>query len=182
MEMNDDELLEGLKSHNERCYQEIVKKYTRYVVAVVSKVAGNQLNTYEKEEVSWEVFVKTWEQAEKINLYHNTLKNYLGVVARNLTINTIRDKGKHLEKSLEMAYINGKSAEEEFVIKDTLQRVGRFISSTKELDKEIFIRRYFYLEKVRDIATHLGMNEKAVSARIARLKEKLEDALERGEC
>lgn len=180
--MEDYELLQGLKLHDEMCYNQIVKKYTKYVVAVVSKVAGNQLNTHEKEEISWEVFVKTWEQAEKIQLENNNLKNYLGVVARNLTINIIRDKGKDLEKSLKLEYISCKSAEEEFVIRDTLKRVGKFISRTKEPDKEIFIRRYFYLEKVRDIAVHLNMNEKAISARIARLRKKLEDALEKGEC
>lgn len=42
-----------------------------------------------------------------------------------------------------------------------------------EPDREIFIRRYFYLEKVRDIASRLNMQEKAVTARIRRAKDKL---------
>lgn len=177
--MNDEELLQGLKVHNEMCYEAIVKKYTRYVVAVVSKVGGKSLTPQEKEEISWEVFVKVWEQAERINVHNHSLKNYLGVVARNAAINAMRNKGTYIEKSLETEYIRSKSAEEEFMIQDTLARVSTFIRRAKEPDKEIFIRRYFYLEKVKDIAHRLNMNEKAVSARILRFRKKLEDALEK---
>ncbi|MGL6173318.1 MAG: RNA polymerase sigma factor [Cellulosilyticaceae bacterium] len=178
--MSDYELLQGLKIHDEVCYKKIVQQYTRYVAAVVSKVAGNQLSVREREEISWEVFVKVWEHAEHIEVYNHSLKNYLGVVARNLTLNTLRKTKKMADSSLEIEYIHCKSAEDEYLILDTLQQIENFVSRSKEPDREIFMRRYFYLEKVKDIANALNMSEKNISVRIARFKKKLIEALEKG--
>lgn len=42
-----------------------------------------------------------------------------------------------------------------------------------KLDREIFIRRYFYYEKIEDIAKRKGLTRQAVDSRLFRMRAKL---------
>ena len=55
------------------------------------------------------------------------------------------------------------------------------LNTLPEPDREIFIRRYFYMEKIIDIAEVLHLNVQTVGTKLFRGKKKLERALkERG--
>lgn len=59
--------------------------------------------------------------------------------------------------------------------------VRQTVSELSEPDREIFIRRYFYCERVRTIALRLGLSPKAVENKLFRGKQKLKALLmERG--
>ncbi|BFH63459.1 hypothetical protein PAJ34TS1_40510 [Paenibacillus azoreducens] len=102
----------------------------------------------------------------------------MAVTARNHTLNALRKKSEYLEEALEHDYIVYPSAEELAMIRRERDEINDLVRNLGEPDREIFIRRYFYLEKVRDIALRLGMQEKAVTARIHRAREKLRINLE----
>lgn len=71
--------------------------------------------------------------------------------------------------------------EEEIAIKSDVEVVQDIINQMGEPDKEIFIRRFFLLEKVKEIATYLKLTEKNVENRIYRGRKRLKQALiERG--
>lgn len=51
--------------------------------------------------------------------------------------------------------------------------IRQVIESLPEPDDEIFIRRYFYFEKIIDIARALNMKEQTVTTKLHRGKQKL---------
>lgn len=50
----------------------------------------------------------------------------------------------------------------------------------EEPDKSIFILRYFYFEKIKDISSRLGLSPKKVENCLYRQKDKLKKALIEG--
>ncbi|MNO99479.1 RNA polymerase factor sigma-70 [compost metagenome] len=171
--MDDKELLLGIQRKNEKYYEILVDKYIRYVGAIALKISGNRLNMHDIEEICSDVFIKLWNIADRITLTGDSLKPYIAITTRNTTLNVLRSKKITLEDELEETILTRDSTENVVILNEEKNIIKSVITSLKEPDREIFIRRYFYMEKVKDIATKIGMNEKAVSARISRAKETL---------
>jgi len=175
--MEDKALLEGLSRKDPLCFEALIERYSRYIAAVVAKVAGGRFNPYDVEEITSDVLVKQWTGGHKIQLRGDSLKPYLAITARNHTLNALRKK-QRVEEELENDYIASPSAEDQVFMRHESEKINDMVQDMGEPDREIFIRRYFYLEKVRDIAKSLNMQEKAITARILRAREKLRIKLE----
>jgi RNA polymerase sigma-70 factor (ECF subfamily) len=171
--MDDKELLLGIQHKNEKCYEILIDKYVRYVGAIALKISGDRLNMYDIEEICSDIFIKLWNIANKITLTGGSLKPYIAITTRNTTLNVLRSRKINLEEEFEEVVLIKESPENVVILNEEKKIIKSVIASLKEPDREIFIRRYFYMEKVKDIAAKIGMNEKAVSARISRTKEML---------
>ena len=60
---------------------------------------------------------------------------------------------------------------------DALFEFNNMVNEMEEPDRMIFIRRYYYVERIRCIAEAVGLSEKAVERRLARGRARLRDAL-----
>lgn len=60
--------------------------------------------------------------------------------------------------------------------RDELETIKKEINNFKELDKKIFIQRFFLNKSIKDIAKDFNMTPKAVSLRILRGRKKLSSA------
>ena len=67
--------------------------------------------------------------------------------------------------------------ESELSRKRNREIVRQTVSELPEPDREIFIRRYFYCERVKAIALRLGLSPKAVENKLFRGKQKLKALL-----
>lgn len=179
--MDDREILSGLKEQDEQAYEELMNKYARYVGAIVVKIAGERLNIQDIEEICSDAFIKIWFSSGSIRITGEDLKGYIGVTTRNLTLNALRKKQKASADELEEDKIRYRSAEEAALIGEEMEALKEAMRSMPPLDREIFIRRYFYLERVMDIARDKGLNEKTVSTKLSRARQRLQLAIdERG--
>ena len=179
--VNEKELLEGLKQDDLACYEQLIDRYSSYVVAVVSKVADGQLGHGDIEELCADVFIKLWDKRKSLTIGEGKLKAYIAALARNKTINLLKVKGKGISIPLEEDFIDYTSPESEVLRQEESQLVNEVIATLPEPDREIFIRRYFYMEKVVDISRRLGINVATVGTKLFRSKKKLEATLrERG--
>ena len=181
--VDDLQLLEGIKDKKAPCYEILIDRYIRYVTVVVSSVSKNNLSTQDIEEISADVFIKIWTNAEKISLKGETLKPYIAKMARNMTINKIRkiSNGEILPLDEDIISTSDATPAERVISLQNTQIINESINGLDEPDREIFIRRYFYLEKIAEIAGKLGINENTVATKLARSKKRLKDLLfERG--
>lgn len=177
--MDDQTLLIGISKGDEGSYLELVQKYSRYVAAVCIRVAKGQLQKEDIEEISADVFAKVWEFGVSIQPVEGSIKHYLGVMARNHTINKLRVEGKQLTLYLEdnSTDTTKPSVEDDLVVKEEQSLIKEAIEEMGEPDGEIFIRRYFYLDKTKDIAKAMGMKESTITTKLSRGKKKLGDLL-----
>lgn len=180
-------ILEGICRGEQDAFRRLFDKYGTYVVAVTVKVAGGALQEQDIEEISSDVFAKLWKKGAELRLSNGSLKNLIGVMARNCTLNALRSKNRSLTDQLDEETVScpsafGPSAEDRYIERETAAALWKVINALDKLDRELFLRRYFYLERVADIARDKEMNEKTVSSRLARARQKLRDAIgKRGE-
>lgn len=179
--MNENEFINRLRHNDLQCYEQLINIYSPYVITVICSVSAGQLSHADIEEICADVFIKLWDKRETLNIAEGKFKAYIATMARNKTINTLKVKGKNIGIPLEENFIDYTSPESEVLRKEEGKLINEVIAMLPEPDREIFIRRYFYMEKVVDISKRLGINVATVGTKLFRSKKKLESALkERG--
>lgn len=176
--MNDENLINLLKKNPSKGLSCAIDEYGGLVKTVVVRIIGYE-NRQDAEECISDVFVELWKSIDNFDSSKGMLKNYIISIARFVSINKLNRKmsKKELipleENDLQLEFdmddhvagsINRK------IIKDT-------IYSLPQPDKDIFIRRYYLYEAVKDIAQSLGVSAKTVENKLYRGKERLKAAL-----
>ena len=182
--MTDQELLKLLKQNPE---QGIHKLMTIYGGAI-STICRNFLYDCDEadiEEAIADTFIHFWKHRDKFELKENySLKSYLYAIARN-TAKDLRRKNQKAEifsmEELSLELPSNYHLENEVEHKRCEAVLHTCLEEMKEPDKSIFLYRYFYGYKVKEIAQMLSLTAKQVENILFRGKEKLrKDLLERG--
>lgn len=178
--MEDEKILRGLRVDDLKCYEALMDTYSRYVAAVVIRVAGDRLTNEDVEELCADVFIKLWRERRSLVIEGAKLKSYIGAMARNRTLNKLRDRFIEV-LPLDEDGIDYETPEGCLIASEGKVVLNEVINTLPEPDREIFIRRYFYMEKMNEIAQRLGINAQTVGTKLFRGKKKLEKGLrERG--
>ena len=172
--MNDTKLVNLLKNNPTKGLEAAVKQYTGLVKTIVVRIIGYD-NQQDVEETVSDVFVELWKSIDNFNPKKGQLKSYIISIARFLSINTYNRKIiKHnlipleeddLEFDMDLDNEVSKSINKE-IIKNT-------IINLPYPDKDIFIRRYYLFETVKEIASYLNLTPKTVENKLYRGKDKL---------
>ena len=72
---------------------------------------------------------------------------------------------------------SGMSVETELDAKELGASINRFLSSLSKEDRFLFVRRYWYADSVRELATMTNGSPNRISVRLFRLREKLRNTL-----
>ena len=179
--MQDGEIIELYFARDERAIAETASKYGRYC----TKIALNLLeDLFESEECVNDTYMRTWNTIPPTR--PNIFKAFLAKITRNLALDRITEKnaqkrgGRVLESLDELSECV--SSEEEvtdpIMLGETAELINRFLAGEGELSRVIFVRRYFYLDSVKDIAKFLGIGESRVKTLLFRMRGKLKGVLE----
>ena len=102
-----------------------------------------------------------------------TLRSYLAAVARNAGIKRLKKRREHVPiDDIEVSDPGDFAKESSYH-----DFVWNAVMSLGEPDHEIFVRRYKFDEKLRDIAKAMGLNVSTVRTRLSRGKRKLRKIL-----
>ena len=132
----------------------------------------------------------TWMSAWNAMPPHkpSKLQFFLGKLTRNLSINRLELRrakkrgGGELPlvlSELEGCLPDSGSVEEAAEGKELAAFLSQFVHELPEAKRRVFIRRYWYLSSVADIAREYGMSEAKVTSMLDRMREKLRAALEK---
>lgn len=174
--MKDTEIIDLFWNRDESAIQELSEKYYGYCY----KIAWNLLKCREDTE---ECLNDTWFAAWKRIPPHrpDTLSVFVGKITRGFAIDTFRKKNaaKRAEfhrqdvcdemDELKFSY----TVEEQMAEKELVKEIEKFLWKLKEADRDIFIRRYWYLDSVKEIAKRHGVTEGCIKTNLCRNRKKL---------
>ncbi len=118
----------------------------------------------------------------------NRLSIYLGKITRNLALNRYKrytaEKRGHGQVVLALseleACIPSETTVEQTVEENELAAaIDRFLYAKPKLNRNIFVRRYYHLYAIRDIADAYGMSESKVTSLLFRMRNELRRFLEK---
>ncbi len=173
-------ILRRLRRKEPRGLETAMAQYTGYVSRVVWNILGQAMTAADAEEVAADVFVALWEQAGDVQ--PGKLKSWLAAVARNTARKKLRELDRELPLEEDMLEaLDGKTPQDAIIQEEERKAVRQAVEDLGEPDREIFLRYYYYIQGVREIAREMNMNESTIKSRLKRGREKLKEMLqERG--
>lgn len=178
--MDDIRLAERLKKHDDKALGEIILKYTALVSTIINNVGQGKMTKEDIEEVTSDVFVTLWNNAEKV--HPEKLKGYICCIAKTRAINKLPSLSKNNVISLD-----DYDAEDNFSIEDHAEKsdlnseLKSIIAEIGEPDKEILLRYYMYYQRTSMISQVMKINIDTVKSKLRRSREKIKTKLlERG--
>ena len=179
--MDDGKIIDLYWARSETAIHETAGKYGRYCHGIAF---GILLSREDAEECVSDTWLRAWNAMPPKR--PNCLKTFLGRITRNLSLNRLerrtaqkRDGGQvplvleELAECLPDALCVEQTAED-----GTVQALlDGFLQNLSPDARRIFVRRYWYMHSVREIARAYGMTESRVKVTLYRTREKLKAAL-----
>ena len=179
--MEDTGIIELYFERDETAIAETDKKYGSYCYTVAWNILFDHEDSQECVSDTWR---KTWEliPPERPAM----LKYFLARITRGFATNMLRTRTREKRggnqydlalDELEYSLGGGSDPAEELNMKELGAEVNRFLGTLKERDRNVFIRRYFYLEPGAEIAERYGLSEANVNVILNRTRKKLKQHL-----
>ena len=179
--MEDQQIVELYWARCEQAIAESERKYGAFCRAV-------SRNILEREEDAEECVNDTWLRAWNVMPPQRPgiLSAFLGKITRNLSLDRWRRLraakrgGTRVEVALEELeeYLPAPGQPEEHLEeRETAALISRFLREQPELDRNLFLRRYWYLDSLTALAQRFSMSESQVKSRLHRTRLRLKKAL-----
>lgn len=163
---------------SEEAIWETSRKYEKYCYSIAWNVLYDKEDSEECVNDTW---LATWNCIPPRK--PTVLSAFLGKITRNLAIDCFRRKKaakratEHMSelcKELEeIEDVTEHSLNDEIRRKEILEILEKFLDSLKKGDRDIFIRRYWYMDNISEIATRHGSSESKVKSSLFRSRKKL---------
>lgn len=181
--MNDNEIIELYWARNESAISASEEKYGRYCRSISYNILHNHEDAEECVNDTW---VGAWKSIPPQR--PNRLSSYLGKITRNLSINRFKqytaEKRGFGQTELVLSELddcipaeaNVERVVEEMVLVEAL---NQFLRGQPKQKRNIFIRRYWYLYPIREIAEAYGASESKITSLLFRMRNELKKYLEK---
>lgn len=170
------EIIELIKRRDEKGAALLLRHYAplmRYIIAPILQ------NEQDREECVSEAAMRVWDRIEQFDPSRGSWNAWLTALTRNAALDKAR-KNKSIVSSEEVSS-EAPSAEptpEELIVKKEREAALRdALSRLSVQERALFYRKYYYLQSTAQIASELGMTERAVEGRLYRLKKQLRKTL-----
>ena len=178
--MEDHEIVALYWARDERAITESDQKYGAYCRTVAFHILRNREDSAECVN---DTYLRAWDAMPPQR--PSRLRVFLAAITRNLSLDRCRASGaakrggKQLTLALhelEESVPSGGNVAEDLALADLLDR---FLASLSAEDRRIFLRRYWYMLPVKEIARGIGLGESKVKMSLLRSRRTLKAQLER---
>lgn len=183
--MEDKDIVQLFLDRNEQAITETSSKYGHYCFSIANNILNNRKDA---EECVNDTYLNTWNSIPPHK--PKRLSTFLGKIVRNLSFNKYKSIHSMKRGGYEISLILDELGEivsdeisiEDNVIKNELVKtIDDFIGTLSVEKRYIFIRRYWYCDKITAIADQCGRTENSIYVELNRIRKKLRDHLkERG--
>ena len=181
--MEDEKIIDLYWAREEEAIVETDKKYGNYCRSLSMRILKSREDSEECVNDTW---LRAWSSMPPGR--PACLCAFLGKITRNLSISRYRMNragkrgGGEMElvlTELEDCIPSAESVEEEMEGKELAAAIDRFLRGLGEEGRNIFVRRYFYLDSVREIEDRFRVSESKVKSQLFRLRNRLREQLEK---
>lgn len=183
--MNDKNIIDLFFNREEQAIQESINAYGTYCRTVAAGILSDPADIEEAVADTW---LAAWNTIPPQRPEH--LRLFLGRLTRNRAIDICRKNNAErrggnqvavaLEELSQFVSPHG-SPEQEVDAKQLAAAINHFLKNEPTQHRQIFLRRYFYLEEIPTIASRYNLREVNVRMILSRTRQKLRKYLIREE-
>lgn len=179
--MEDERIIDLYWERNQTAIAKTQEKYGRYC----GSIAGNIVHdVQDAEECVNDTWMHAWNSMPKER--PQLLGAFLGAITRNLSLDCYRRKHSKKRGGGELPYIyeelrdcvGSEEPDAQLQRQELLCVINRFLAGLDTETRVIFLRRYWYADRVAVIAARLFISESKVKSSLYRSRRKLRKVLE----
>lgn len=179
--MEDSKIVELYFARDEKAISETKEKYGKYCHYIAYNILNSSLDS---EECVNDTYLATWNSIPPKE--PKSLRAYVGRIARNIALNRYHlNRAKKRNDCVEVVLdelndaipdtsTDGRALTDELTLKYAL---NTFVGSLMQETREIFVRRYWYLSSIKEIASDYRLSESKVKVTLLRTREMLREFL-----
>ncbi|MDE5854113.1 MAG: sigma-70 family RNA polymerase sigma factor [Ruminococcus sp.] len=179
--MEDLQIIELYFLRNHQALYESAEKYSTYCYTIAKNILSDERDAEEAVNETW---LGAWNSIPPAK--PNVLSAYLGGITRNISLNILRNNSAKKrqtdfsESYDELETIIGKSnIEDDISTKELAESINDFISRLPEIQRKIFVCRYWYFDSIEEISKRFGFGKGKVKSIFYRIRSKLKQKLEK---
>lgn len=175
--MEDREIIDLFWNRADAAFTAVNEKYHSYCQHIAYNILKNEEDTEECVNDTW---LKVWKSIPPHK--PNNLATFLGKITRNTALNYLRDRSTKRKGSgqidlvleeLEECVAHAQTIEQEIEEMELKKAINQFLATLPELERNIFVCRYWYLEPISGIAKHAHSSESKIKSMLFRTRKKL---------
>ena len=180
--MKDEEIIELYLERDEKAIAATAEKYGSYCHSISYNILQNAEDAQECVNDTW---LGAWKSIPPYR--PNQMATYLGKITRNLSLNRFKHYAAE-KRGLGQAELALSELEECIPAQGSIEQIIEEMSLTKSINRflyaqpqqkrNIFIRRYWYGDPVKELAAERGEEANTLSQRLLRLRKNLRAFLE----
>ena len=181
--MEDGKIIDLYWARSQQAIAESERKYGPYCHTIARRILDR---IEDAEECVNDTWLHAWNAMPPQR--PGILSAFFGKLTRNLSLDRWRRLraakrgGSQVEVALhelEDCIPDHSSPEENLEAEETAAIISAFLRSQPEVDRALFVRRYFSLEPLSDLAGRFGMSTGQVKSKLHRMRNKLRLELEK---
>ena len=174
MKANEENFIKKLKKHKEEALEYIYDEYIPYVKAIVDKVLIKFEDKGLIEECINDVFLIVWNKCDKFTGGKDEFKRWICTISKFKAIDYYRSYVKKSVEVLDKIEVCEKiTLEEEIIMSENKNEVVELLNELDEVDRKIFMMKYFLDLKSDEIGKKLNLSKSSVDNRLYRGRIKL---------
>ncbi len=181
--MDDKSIVALYWQRSEQAIEETHRKFGKYCYSIAYHILAN--NEDAEESVS-DTYVKVWNSIPPQR--PTALAPFLGKIVRNTAISKWRARSANKRGGGEIVLaleelgkcVSGSPGiEDAYLHKETVAAFRSFLDTLPDVERNVFLRRYFFLDSVAEIAGDFGFTQGKVKSMLHRTRGKLRAYLEK---
>lgn len=184
--MDDKEILTKIQAKDPEGLTLLEAAYGSYIRYIVRGILPE--HPEDAEECVNDIRLKLWDALPTYDPERSSLKTWLARIARNAALDqrkALERHGRHFETGdfTEMSrcetglHTPANPCEDELLKAEQRAHLNEVLNRLPQKDLELFLRKYYYLQTAAQIAAETGRTKRSVESRLARIKQKLAQAL-----
>ena len=179
MKITDRNVIKEMKRRNQAAIEFIIDQYSRSVYSIVHNILRPLGTKEDIEECVSEIFTEVWNRCDSYSKERGSIKTWILIIAKYKALDFRRKVSKNIMSicydDIEISSHN--VLEDEIINRNTHKVVIEVINSLNDIDRQIFIKKYFYYENSEEIAKSLNISREAVDNRLSRGRKKIKQIL-----
>lgn len=183
--MEDQQIIEMYLQRDENALAQTAQKYSAYCRTVAVRILRDPEDAAEALNDTW---FAAWNSIPPHIPAH--LQSFLGRLTRNISLKRVRAENAKKRGTAEMRVVfeeieswlrSGQDVEQEISEQALAETINAFLGSISETERYVFVRRYWYMQPVSEIAAAHGFSESKVKSMLFRIRKRLYAKLKKEE-
>lgn len=175
----DHDIVRLLKKKDQKAIVLLEERYEKLIRYIAGTILMDRDDAI--DECLNDVYMKIWLHGAGYDYKKASFKTYIKVITRNTALNALRKVKVQEEyedsdqyETIQDEYVDyHMGPEDKAVQKEEVQILEEILKGMKNKDRELVLRRFYYLQSSKQIALAMKMTENAVDSKLSRLRKKI---------